>query len=654
MAATLDIHHPHRLRHLARHSSSSSHSELHTMTDSPRPGILHRSRSHLHEYRTGLAQLFQTRSNSPGQPDILSSAKAIEEETQPKYDANKFYPAKLGEILNDRYKIVAKLGYGMTATVWLAKDLHATPSTGSGYKYVTIKININSLSEDFRAGRRKIAEKLASANPNHPGYKHVRFMLSTFKLRTRAGEHLCIVYDVLREPINICMEKWPSRLFSPEKLRKILPPLLQGLDYMHSECRVVHTDLKADNIMMGLGDTSILDAFVQHELDHPSPRKMPDHHGRIIYQSMSDFGAAPTDAIIQTAKITDIGLAEWGDQRNNKPIQSNAFTCPEVILQAGWSYPADIWNLGVVMWDLVESYGLFDAIDTRPGRYNSGQHLGLMIALLGPPPKELLERGNATATYFDENGNFRKPEYINEDVTWESSISRMRGEEKDCFIDFAKKMISWLPEERWTAKQLLDHPFLNKSESEFAMSRVESQQDVTASINLVEQFATTKARSKTVSPAGSYLGTPARTPNRTPEPTGLAAKGRTGTDLSEISNMSIGSGSVSLGGNLGKGPTSAPNSSAGPGGRPRLSNASATSEPGSVHINRNQTSQDLIDTILGHKKKSPSKHEPQVQEQDEEDEPKGQVKESLSDRHLHVPSEVIGSKVSDADVSPAK
>ena len=90
-----------------------------------RPNFIHRSRSHLHEYRHGINRLFESRANSPGQAEMLSSAKPIEEETQPRYNPDAFYPAKLGEILVDRYKIVSKLGYGMTATVWLAKDLKA-------------------------------------------------------------------------------------------------------------------------------------------------------------------------------------------------------------------------------------------------------------------------------------------------------------------------------------------------------------------------------------------------------------------------------------------------------------------------------------------------------------------------------------------------
>jgi serine/threonine-protein kinase SRPK3 len=426
--------------------------------------LLHNSNSQ--DRGHGLGRFSRSRQSPPGShghADTISAFKQIEEETLPKYNVNAFYPTRLDEVLNDRYQVITKLGFGVTATVWLARDLEAQKS---GRKYVTIKINVNTLSDDWLKGRRKIAERLATANPNHPGYNHVRFMLDTFKLKGPHGQHLCVVYDVLRGPIGATMEKLPGHLFSSDNLRILLPALLQGLDYMHSEAHVVHTDLKADNIMMGLGDPTILDKVVQDEARHPSARKMPDSHGRIIYQSHGDFGVAPTDAIIASAKITDIGLADWGDERHNYAIQSNAFTAPEVILAATWSYPADIWNLGVMLWDLFENFGLFDAIDTGPSRYHPTQHLGLMIALMGPPPKELLERGSTSATYFDEEGRFRHPKLIREGFSFESSITRFKGKDKELFIDFTKKMICWLPEERWTAKQLLGHPWLKHRDVE--------------------------------------------------------------------------------------------------------------------------------------------------------------------------------------------
>ncbi|ETN45530.1 uncharacterized protein HMPREF1541_09362 [Cyphellophora europaea CBS 101466] len=504
--------------------------------------VLHRSTSHLHDYGRSVKHLFSSKPVTPPQVKIISSNDKIDEENNPKYNALTFYPAKLDEILDNRYKLLAKLGHGMTATVWLAKDLQATPS--SSRKYVTIKINVNTLSTEHFKSRRQISERLATADPTHPGYNHVRFSLDSFRIKgprhglDRSPEHLCIVYDVLREPIDECMRRWPNARFSGAKLRLLLPSLLLGLDYMHTS-GVVHTDLKADNIMMGLGNPEVLENFVQDLIKNPQARKMPDSHGRIIYKERSDFGVAPTDEVIKSAKITDIGLAEWGDQENNKPIQSNAFTAPEVILTAGWSYPTDIWNLGVMLWDIVGEDGLFDVIATGPGKYHSDQHLGAMVALLGPPPKELLERGSTSATYFNEKGELRKTKLINARCTWDAQIKKfMKGEERELFIDFAKKMICWLPEERWTAKQLLDHPFLTKTE--FA-----TWPDPDEETDFIAQYAVTRPRSSTHTPLPTPSPTgespPGESPENTPAPSirGLAATGRASTVSSIASGVNL-------------------------------------------------------------------------------------------------------------------
>lgn len=86
--------------------------------------MLKRVRSHTN--RQSLSDLVHGRGGSPHpQADTISALKQIEEETLPKYNADSFYAARIGEVLNDRYKLCAKLGFGMTATVWLAKDLKA-------------------------------------------------------------------------------------------------------------------------------------------------------------------------------------------------------------------------------------------------------------------------------------------------------------------------------------------------------------------------------------------------------------------------------------------------------------------------------------------------------------------------------------------------
>lgn len=53
----------------------------------------------------------------------LSPTILIDEELSPVYDSKYFYPAKPGEILAGRYQALVKVGWGVSSTVWLARDL---------------------------------------------------------------------------------------------------------------------------------------------------------------------------------------------------------------------------------------------------------------------------------------------------------------------------------------------------------------------------------------------------------------------------------------------------------------------------------------------------------------------------------------------------
>lgn len=55
----------------------------------------------------------------------INPAQKVEEETNPGYVASRYYPVRLGETFQDRYQVVGKLGYGVTSTVWLARDLRS-------------------------------------------------------------------------------------------------------------------------------------------------------------------------------------------------------------------------------------------------------------------------------------------------------------------------------------------------------------------------------------------------------------------------------------------------------------------------------------------------------------------------------------------------
>jgi serine/threonine-protein kinase SRPK3 len=67
--------------------------------------------------------------HQPWAPSAIPAARLdltcpIEEEKTPNYKPESFYPIRLGQLLDGRYQVATKLGYGANSTVWLARDLN--------------------------------------------------------------------------------------------------------------------------------------------------------------------------------------------------------------------------------------------------------------------------------------------------------------------------------------------------------------------------------------------------------------------------------------------------------------------------------------------------------------------------------------------------
>lgn len=56
------------------------------------------------------------------------------------------------------------------------------------------------------------------------------------------------------------------------------------------------------------------------------------------------------------------------------------------------------------IWDIYEGRQLFRGIDPEHHAYRRRAHLAEIIALLGPPPTDLLARGNLTSKFFSQEG----------------------------------------------------------------------------------------------------------------------------------------------------------------------------------------------------------------------------------------------------------
>lgn len=75
-----------------------------------------------------------------------------------------------------------------------------------------------------------------------------------------------------------------------------------------------------------------------------------------------------------------------------QPAQPHHYRAPEMLLGMPYSTPIDIWNLGVLLWDLVEGKALFDPMPWGNDEYDPALHVGYIYALLGRPPQTFAER----------------------------------------------------------------------------------------------------------------------------------------------------------------------------------------------------------------------------------------------------------------------
>lgn len=170
---------------------------------------------------------------------------------------------QVGEQYNDgKYTVIRKLGWGHFSTVWLSRD----NTTG---KHVALKV-VRSAAHytETALDEIKLLNKVVQANIDHPGRKHVVSLLDSFNHKGPHGMHVCMVFEVLGENLLGLIKKWNHRGIPMPLVKQITKQVLLGLDYLHRECGIIHTDLKPENVLIEIGDVEqIVKAYVNEDLE---------------------------------------------------------------------------------------------------------------------------------------------------------------------------------------------------------------------------------------------------------------------------------------------------------------------------------------------------------------------------------------------------
>ncbi|EXJ79988.1 CMGC/SRPK protein kinase [Capronia epimyces CBS 606.96] len=369
---------------------------------------------------------------------LIPAETLFEEETLPFYEPQQYYPVHIGDVYQSKYQVVGKLGYGAYSTVWLCRDLCKFP---------------DATLREF-----KIYEHLSSLVSSHPGQSLIRGLCGTFELHGPSGKHQCLLQPPMHMSL-LDMTHIAREPFSLPLLKMTLKRLLTALDFLHTEAQVVHGDLKTDNLMLNAEDPTMLERFEEAEIKEPSPRKLIDS-SRTIYKSRCL--PTPRDDKYGLPILCDFGEARIGETQESGPfVQPHIYRAPEVIFEMPWGPPIDIWNLAGLVWDLLEGEHLFGRIFDDKGQHDPFQHIASMVNLIGQPPTEFVRRSETTEQCFDAKGDWIAEEHGRiTAASLEDIETRLVGQEKEVFLNFMRSMLKWLPEERSSANELLDDPWL--------------------------------------------------------------------------------------------------------------------------------------------------------------------------------------------------
>ncbi|EEQ34593.1 protein kinase domain-containing protein [Microsporum canis CBS 113480] len=398
-------------------------------------------------------------------------------ESLEKYQPGGYHPVMIGDILHGRYHVVDKLGFGGYSTIWLARD------TQIG-RYVALKIGI----ADSLPHETKVLRALSVSLPEcsyiqgrSENRSLITIPLDEFEVQGPNGTHPC--YTMAPAQCNL-KEASFSRLFPLEVARALSAGLALSVSSVHSQ-GYVHGDIHLRNVL----------AKLPSSLDELSIEKFYEEYGKpeTVPITRSDGGPLPANvpdkAVIplyigkyaEDFSLSDahVLLSDFGEAfapslepRLGKDCHTPlSLRPPEARFEpeSPLSYSADIWTLATALWEIVGMKAIFSSEFVTADDVTSQQ-----IEVLGPMPQDWWERWEERGKFFDKKGNPKGAREIWPPIhrAFEEGVQKYRRKllptdvfseaETAAFLDLMRRMLVFRPEERPTAKEVLESEWMVK------------------------------------------------------------------------------------------------------------------------------------------------------------------------------------------------
>ncbi|KAM9343197.1 SRSF protein kinase 3 [Pholidichthys leucotaenia] len=184
-------------------------------------------------------------------PVQLLGSDDEEQEDPSDYCKGGYYPVKIGDLFNGRYHVVRKLGWGHFSTVWLCWDLQKK-------RFVALKV-VKSAPHytETALDEIRLLRCVRDSDPSDPYRETIVQLIDDFKISGVNGVHVCMVLEVLGHQLLKWIIKSNYMGLPLVCVKAIIRQVLQGLDYLHTKCKIIHTDIKPENILLAVDEVYV-------------------------------------------------------------------------------------------------------------------------------------------------------------------------------------------------------------------------------------------------------------------------------------------------------------------------------------------------------------------------------------------------------------
>ncbi|XP_047450778.1 SRSF protein kinase 1a isoform X2 [Mugil cephalus] len=193
-------------------------------------------------------QQLEASPQEPEEPEEILGSDDEEQEDPNDYCKGGYHHVKVGDLYNGKYHVIRKLGWGHFSTVWLAWDIQVK-------RFVAMKV-VKSAEHytETAVDEIKLLRSVRNSDPDDPNREMVVQLLDDFKISGVNGTHVCMVFEVLGHHLLKWIIKSNYQGLPLPCVKSIIKQVLQGLDYLHTKCQIIHTDIKPENILMSVDE----------------------------------------------------------------------------------------------------------------------------------------------------------------------------------------------------------------------------------------------------------------------------------------------------------------------------------------------------------------------------------------------------------------